>query len=148
MNLSKNCSAFYLSTSTFNPPTSAALGRIMIMGAFGPMIDYLMGWGWSSLPLLLIWLSLVWSIPEAIHFTYKLHTWVIGVAIETHYCFHKSDFYKSDLSLRQFTSFMNCTLGFIIYLGPYAVITPRLSSHKSRFICYFRIVILLREIVL
>ena len=66
-----------------------------------------MEWGCSSLFLVLIWLLLVWSIPEAIYFTYELHARIIGVVIETCYCFHRSDFHRSDLLSRYFTSLMN-----------------------------------------
>ena len=120
---------------------------IMMMGAFGLIVDCSMGWGWSLLPLLSIWLSLVWSIFEAIHFTHELHAWVLGVAIKTRYHFHKSDFHRFHLSLKQFTSLMNCTLSSTIYLGSNVVMTAIASSHKSRFICYFKIATSLREIV-
>ena len=121
---------------------------IMMIKAFGLIVDCLMGWGWSSLPSLSIWFLSVWSIPKAIHFTYKLLVWVIGVAIETRYCSYRSDFHKSDLSPWEFTSFMNCMLGSTIHLDSNSVITGGLSSPKSRFICYFRIGTLLRGIVL
>ena len=120
----------------------------MMMKAFSLIIDCSMRCSWLSSFLLFIYLSLVWSIPKAIHFTHKLHTQVIGVAIKTYYLFHRFDFHRSDLSSKQFTLLMNCTLSFIIYLGSNAVITTGLSSHKSRFICYFRITALLRGIVL
>ena len=111
-------------------------------------VDCLMEWGWSLLPLLSIWLLSVWSICEAIYFTHKLHARVISVAIKTCYCSHRFDFHRSNPSLRQFTSLMNCMLGSTIYLSPNAVMIARPSSHKSRFICHFRIAILLRGIIL
>ena len=43
---------------------------------------------------------------------------------------------------------MNYTFGFTIYLGPNAVMIAEPSSHKFRFIYYFRIAVLLREIIL
>ena len=121
---------------------------IMMIRAFGLIVDFLIEWGWSLSQLLLIWLSLVWSIPKAIHFTHKLHAWVIGVAIETCYCSYKFNFHRSDLSSRQFTLPMNCTLISIFHLGLNAVMIIRLSSYKSRFICHFRIATLSRKIVL
>ena len=147
MNLSRNSSSFYFPISTFNPLNSAALGLsyqhyddwsdwsdcILIM------VDCLIEWRWSSLVLLSIWLLKIWLIPETIYFTYKLYAWVIGVAIKTCYSFYKSDFYRFDLSLRQFTLLINCTLGSIIHLSPNAVMTTKLFSHKSKFICYFKI---------
>ena len=39
----------------------------------------------------------------------------------------------------QNNSLINYTLGFTIYLSLNAVITARPSSHKSKFICHFRI---------
>ena len=126
---------------------SPRLIGIIIMEAFGLIVDCLMRWGLSSLPSLLIWLSSVWLISKAIHFTHKLHIQVIGVAIETCYCFHKSNFHKSDLSLRQFISLINCTIDSTIHLGHNAVMTARPSSYKSRFIYHFKIAILSKKIV-
>ena len=137
----------YINLETSNLCSPKPLDIIM-MGAFGLMMDCLMGWSWSSLLLLLVWLSLVWLILKVIHFTYELHILVIGMAIETRYCSYRSDFHKSDLSLKQFTLLTNFTLRSSIYLGPNAGMTAGLSSHKSRFICHFRIVILSRRIVL
>ena len=121
--------------------------EIMMMGAFGMMVDWLIEWGWSSLLLLLIRLLLVWSIIKTIHFTQELYARSIGVAIKTRYCSYKSNFHRSDLSLKLFTSFLNCMLGSTIYLGSNSVMIAGTSRHKSRFICYFRIAIILREIV-
>ena len=102
----------------------------MMMGAFSLMVYCLMRWGWLSLSLLFIWLLLVWLIPKAIHFTHELHAWVIGVAIETCYCSHKSNFRRSDLSLRQFTLLMNCMLGLSAWLSKLAIVLTNLT-----FIC-------------
>ena len=99
----------------------------MMMGAFGLMVDCLMGWGLLLLPLLLIWLLSIWSITEAIYFTHELHARVISGAIETRYCFHKSDFHRSDLSLRQFILFMNCTLGSLACLSKLAIVLTDLT---------------------
>ena len=41
--------------------------------------------------------------PKAIHFTHKLHAWFINMTVETCYHSYRSDFYGSDLSLKQFT---------------------------------------------
>ena len=73
----------------------------------------------------------------AIYFTYELPTWVIGVIIKTRYCSHKSDFYRSDLSAKQFTLFMNYTFGSTFYLRLDAVMTARPYSHKSKFFYHF-----------
>ena len=86
--------------------------------------------------------------PKAINFTHELHACVIGVAIKTRYRSHRSDFHRSDLSLRQFTSLINCTLGSNIHLGPNTVMIARPSSYKSKFICHFRITILSKGIIL
>ena len=137
----------HINLQSFNFCSPRPIG-IMMIGVFVLMVYCLMRWAWLSLLLLSIWLSLFWSIPKAIRFTHELHARIIGMAIKTCYHFHKSDFHKSDLSLSQFTSFMNCTLGFTIYLGPNAVMTFRPSSHKSRFICHIRIATLSRRIVL
>ena len=146
----KNYSALYLPISTFNPPTFEA-----------PSFSY---WHyndrgvWSDsrlfngmrlviIVLLLIWLSWVWLIFKTIYFTHKLHIWVIGVAIKTCYYSHKFHFYRFDLFPRQFTSLMNCILGFTIHLGYNIVMTAGSSSHKSRYICHFRIITLSRGII-
>ena len=89
--------------------------------------------------------SLVWSILKAIHFTHELYARVIDMAIKTWYCSQKSDFYKFDLSSRQFTLLINCTLGSIIYLSSNAVMITGPSSHKFRFICHFSITTLSRK---
>ena len=94
----------------------------------------------TLLSFLQIWLLLVWLVSKAIHFTHKLRAWVINVIIKTCYYSHKSDFFRPDWSLRQFTSFINCTLDFIIHLGPNTVMTAGLSNHKFRFIYYFKFV--------
>ena len=78
---------------------------------------------------------------------YKIRLIVIGLAInlatklviETHYCFHRSDFHKSGWSLRQFILLMNCTLDSTIYLVPNTVMIAKLFNHKFRFIYYFKI---------
>ena len=85
------------------------------------MVDCLMGWGWSSLLLLSISLSLGWLIPKAIYFTHKLHAWVIGVAIETCYHCYRSNFHRSDLSSRQLTSLMNCKFKLLAWLLKLAI---------------------------
>ena len=64
----------------------------MMMEAFGLMVDRLMGWDWSSLLLVSIWLSWVWLIFKLIYFTHELHAWVIVVAIKTYYCSHNLTF--------------------------------------------------------
>ena len=137
----------YINLQSSNLCSPRPIG-IMMMGAFVLIVDCSIEWVWSSLPLLLMWLSLVWLIPKAIHFTHELHARVIGVAIETCYRSHRSDFYRSDLLSRQFTLLMNYMLGSTIYLCPNAVMTAGLSSYKFRFICYFRIATLSRKIVL
>ena len=47
---------------------------------------------------------------------------VISFAIKTRYYFYGSDFYRSDWSLRQFTSLMNCMLGSLALLSKLAII--------------------------
>ena len=121
---------------------------IMMIKAFGLIVDCLIGWGWSLLFFLSIWLSLVWLIPEPIHFTHELHTWVIGMAIETRYCSHRFDFYRSNLSSWQITSLINCIFGYTIHQDPNPIMTAGLSSYKSRFIYHFKIAALSRGIVL
>ena len=69
------------------------------------------------------------------------------MVIETCYYSYKFDFNRFDLSSKQFTLLMNCTLGSTIYLGSDIVMTAGPFSHKSKFICHFRIDSLLREIV-
>ena len=64
---------------------------------------------------------------------------VIGFIIQTRFYSPKSDFQKSNQSLRQFISFINCTFGSIIYLGSNVVMTAGPSSYKSRFIYHFMI---------
>ena len=112
------CLSFYINFESFNLCSSRPI-NIMMIGAFDLMVDCLIRWDWLSLPLLLIWLLSVWSIPKAIHFTYELHAQVISVAIETCYCSHRSDFHRSDLFLRQPTSFMNYTLCFYLLSEPW-----------------------------
>ena len=71
---------------------------------------------------------------------YGIRLVVIGYAIETCYCSHRSDFHRFDQSMRQFTLFMNGTLSSTIYLDLDAVMAAELSSHKSKFIYHFKIV--------
>ena len=137
----------YISLPFFNLCSLRSIG-IMMIGAFGLMVDCSIGLDWSSLLSLLIWLSSVWLILKAIYFTYELHAWVFGVAFKTCYRSHKSDFHKFDLSSGQFTSLINCMLFSTIHLSPNAVMTIGLSSHKSRFICHFRIATLSKSIIL
>ena len=63
----------------------------------------------------------------------------MGVAIKTCYYTHKSYFYKSDLSPRQFILLINCMLGCSIYRVSDTVITVKPSGLKSRFIYHFMI---------
>ena len=154
MNLSRNSSAFYLSTSTIILPNFAALSLPYCYndnGAFG-LIAYSscwidIGWGWSFIYLTIDLTDLIFIGMIGLQRN-SLHVWVIGVTIKTCYYSYRSDFHKSDLFPRQFTLFMNCTLGSTIYLGPNAVMTARQSSHKSKFLFHFRIVVLSRRIVL
>ena len=52
-----------------------------------------------------------------------------------------------DLICHQDNLFMNYTLGSTIHPGPNAIMSAEQSRHKSRFICHFKIVALLRRIV-
>ena len=107
----------------------------MMMGVFGLIVDCSMRWGWSSLLLLSIWLSLVWLIVKAIHFTYELHTWVIRVAIKTRYHSHWTDFHRSNLSLKKFLLLINCTLGSLAWLSKPAIVFTDLTFIDL--ICYW-----------
>ena len=147
----RNSSALYLLISTFNPPISAA-----------PSLFYWHhndGGVWSDSRLFggmrfvfitftinLTFINLInfWgNFTLLINCTLESLALLWKLAIDSHRC----HFHNSDLSPRQFILFINCTLDFTIYLGPNTGITARSFSHKSRFICHFRISVLLKGIV-
>ena len=152
MNLLKNFSTFYLLTSTFNHLTSAG------QGFFYWHYDDKGIWSDSGLfdgmRLVIIALTINLTFIDLINFwgnfTSLINYTLGSLALLSKLTInsYRSDFHRSNLSLRQFTLLMNYTLSSTIYLGPNADIIAGSSNNKSRFICYFRIAALSRNIVL
>ena len=95
----RNYSAFYLFIWTFNFLTFATNNNKSI---------------WSNCMLIMINCHKMWLV-------------VFGFAINVCYCFHKSDFDKSDWSQKQFILLMNCIIGSLALLLKLAIVLTDLT---------------------
>ena len=82
----------------------------------------------------------------------RYFTLLINCTLETLVLISKLAIVLTDLTFMSLicppgNSSMNCMLNFIIHQGPNTIMTVRSFSHKSRFICHFRIATLSRRIV-
>ena len=147
----KNNSTFYLLTSTFNFLTSAVQGLSywhyddggvwFNSGLFDRMKLIIIALT-SNLTFIGL-INLQTNFTLLINFILGLLALLSKLATNS----HRFDFHKFDLSLRQFTLLINCTLNSTMNQGLDAVMTTELSSHKSRYICHFRIATLSRGII-